>query len=76
MKKSAVIFLFFSLFLIHKSGFAEQTTKVDFCKVYGSVYVETNKALATYRVFKEEEESFSDLVINKQSSQLMGDRSG
>ena len=70
-----LVFMFVTSFHAN-NGFAENKFDADFCKIYGNVFVETNKALANYRVFVEESESFADLVVHKQINQLMADRSG
>ena len=68
--------LFLLMFGMPLVGFS-QTPKVDPCKIYGNIYIETvNKSLANYRVFIEENESFADLVVFKQKSRLFADRVG
>lgn len=50
--------------------------QVDFCKIFGSVYVETSAQKADYRVYKEDSEAFSNIRIFPVEARLYADRSG
>ncbi|MEJ8804535.1 DUF6150 family protein [Pontibacter sp. H249] len=48
----------------------------DFCKVYGSVYLERDpkyKNTASYTVFLEEDEAFANMVVYRESNKLFAD---
>ncbi len=50
--------------------------EVDFCKLYGSVYVEKSPQQADYRVFCEESEAFSTVKVFPVDARLYADGQG
>ena len=50
--------------------------QVDYCRIFGSVYVEKNPRYADYHVFIEESEAFSDIIVFKADNRLFADRQG
>ncbi|MBD2768746.1 hypothetical protein IC235_12700 [Hymenobacter sp. BT664] len=49
------------------------------CKIYGSVYLETNPSRRSYcfgTVYIEPEEAFADLLVFKEDNKLFADRAG
>jgi hypothetical protein len=50
--------------------------QVDFCKLFGAVYVEENPRLADFRVFEEESEAFCDIKVFEVEDRLYADRQG
>ncbi|MDZ7605200.1 MAG: DUF6150 family protein [Cyclobacteriaceae bacterium] len=50
--------------------------QVDFCKIFGSVYVEKSPQKADYRVFKEESEVFSTLKVFPVDARPYADKEG
>jgi hypothetical protein len=50
--------------------------KVDFCKLFGSVYIEKSAKAADFRVFEEESEAFCNVKIFEVESRLYADREG
>ena len=60
--------------LLSLFNFNHQQT--DPCKVYGTVFIESNKSYAKYLVFEEESEAFADLLVFKQENKFFADNSG
>ena len=52
------------------------SAQVDFCEIFGSVYVEKDIRLADYRVFQEDSEAFSNIKVFKVDSRVYADRQG
>lgn len=50
--------------------------KMDFCKIYGAVYVTKNPKEADFVVFVEETEVFADLVVYLEENKLYADQKG
>ncbi len=71
-KISAFIFLISFLFL----GSASKSEQFDPCKVFGVIYIEDNPRYAHFRVYEEESEAFSDVIIFEESSRLYADSQG
>jgi hypothetical protein len=49
------------------------------CKIYGSVYLETDPSRRSYcfgTVYVEPEEAFADLIVFKESNKLFADKAG
>ncbi|MBF9236441.1 hypothetical protein I2I05_03440 [Hymenobacter sp. BT683] len=49
------------------------------CKIYGSVYLETDPSRRSYcfgTVYVESEEAFADLIVFKESNKLFADKTG
>jgi hypothetical protein len=63
------------IFLSGGSPFAF-SSQVDFCKIFGSVYIETSPQRADYRVFKEESEAFSTLKVFPVEARPYADKAG
>ncbi|WP_231590695.1 hypothetical protein [Hymenobacter terrenus] len=58
---------------IHATGSLEP------CKIYGSVYLETDPSRRSYcfgTVYVEPEEAFADLLVFKENNKLFADRAG
>ena len=51
------------------------SAQVDFCKIFGSVYIEENPSLADYRVF-EDSEAFCDIKVFEVESRVYADQEG
>ena len=55
------------------------TVSLEPCKIYGSVYLETDPARRSYctgTVYVEPEEAFANLVVFKESNKLFADKPG
>lgn len=52
------------------------TQQVDFCKLFGSVYIEKSAKTADFRVFEEESEAFCDIRVFEVEHRLYADREG
>lgn len=50
--------------------------QIDYCRIFGSVYVEKNSRFADYHVYIEESEAFSDIIVFKADNRLFADRQG
>ena len=50
--------------------------QLDFCKLFGSVYIEKNVRDADFRVYKEESEAFCDVKVFEVESRVYADREG
>ena len=48
----------------------------NICDVYGTAFEEKNVFAATYRVYLEEDEYSADLVVFKETNELMADETG
>jgi len=50
---------------------------VDICDLYGVVFLDPNPYRATYRVYVEKEDEYNaDLIVFKETNELMADRTG
>ncbi|MCK5280480.1 MAG: hypothetical protein KAI29_07565 [Cyclobacteriaceae bacterium] len=52
------------------------SAQIDFCKLFGSVYIEKNPKLAGFRVYEEDSEAFCDVKIFEVESRVYADREG
>jgi hypothetical protein len=55
---------------------SEATAIKDYCKIYGSVYLERDpkyKNTASYTVFLNEEEVYADMMVYRESNKLFAD---
>jgi hypothetical protein len=66
-----LIFLI-GFFLLTIKGFSQPA----YCQLSGSVLEEKNPAQAVYKVFKEDSESFADLVVFNSENALFADKPG
>jgi hypothetical protein len=48
----------------------------NICEVFGTTFEEKNVFAATYRVYLEEDEYSADLVVFKETNELMADKAG
>lgn len=53
-----------------------QTFNPIICKIYGSVFIETDPKKADFIVFEETSEAFADLMVYKQNNRLFADKAG
>lgn len=67
--------VFAILFFVYLSSnvFAQ---KVDLCRVYGKFYVVTNKNIADFKVYIEESEGLSDLLVYQHTNKFYADKPG
>jgi hypothetical protein len=70
--KVAVVIMLLSLV----SSPSNSSRQVDFCKVFGSVYVEDSAEAADYRVYKDNSEAFCDIKVFKVDSRVYADQQG
>lgn len=52
------------------------SAQVDFCRLFGAVYIEKNPRLADFRVFEEESEAFSTIKVFEVESRVYADQQG
>jgi len=52
------------------------SAQVDFCKVFGSVYIEKDPRQADYRVYKEDSEAFCNIKVFEVDGRPYADREG
>ena len=52
------------------------SAQVNFCRLFGSVYIEDSPQAADFRVYEEESEAFSDIKIFEVESRVYADREG
>ena len=75
MNLTGKVLLIMALILpVHLPGVS--SLQVDFCKIYGSVYVEKNPRYADYRVYVEDSESFCDVIVFQSENRLFADAPG
>lgn len=55
---------------------APRQGRVDYCRLYGAVYVERDRSYADFRVFVEEDEGAADLSVYLEDNALYADQSG
>ena len=58
---------------------AATTASLEPCKIYGSVYLETDPSRRSYcfgTVYVEPEEAFADLIVFKENNKLFADKAG
>jgi len=51
-------------------------TGVDFCRLYGAIYIEKDRTYADYKVFVAEDEGLADLAVYLEDNALYADQSG
>ena len=73
-----IFFLFFPLFLsfLPESEKKQINDQITFCDVYGTSFEVKNVFEATYRVYLEEDEYSADLIVFKETNELMADKTG
>ncbi len=70
-------FLLAILFLIPGNKNEEiPESKVDYCNLYGSVYIVNQQQLGNYKVFIEDSEAFADMLVYKTDNSLYADKAG
>ena len=52
------------------------SAQVDYCKLFGAVYIEKNPKLADFRVYEEDSEAFCDIKVFEVESRVYADREG
>lgn len=52
------------------------SSQIDYCRIFGAVYVEKNPRQADYHVYIEDSEAFADIVIYKADNRLFADKEG
>ena len=52
------------------------SSQVDFCKLFGAVYIEKSPQKADFRVYKEESEAFCNIKVFEVDSRLYADNEG
>jgi hypothetical protein len=55
---------------------ASHPRQVNFCKLFGAVYLEKDPRQADFKVYLEESKAFSDIIIYKAEDRLFADREG
>jgi len=64
------------IFIVSGNSSFVFSAQVDYCKIFGSVYIEKNPRDADFRVYEEESEAFSDIKVFEVESRLYADREG
>ena len=64
------------LLLIIGSSPSVFSGQVEFCKLFGAVYVVDNAREADFRVYEEESEAFCDIKVFEVESRVYADREG
>ena len=64
------------LLLWANSSFVYSLQQFDVCQIFGAVYLEKDPRKADYKVFVENSETSSDLVVFKEDSRLFADKAG
>ena len=67
----AVVFL-----LVSATPKAERVRRLDFCQVYGAVYLESERNFADVRIFVEPTEGLARLSVFREDNILYADRPG
>ncbi len=52
------------------------SNQIDYCRIFGAVYVEKKSSQADYRVYIEESEAFADILVYKADNRLFADKEG
>lgn len=52
------------------------SAQVDYCKLFGAVYIEKNPKYADFRVYKEESEAFCNIKVFEVESRVYADQQG
>jgi hypothetical protein len=52
------------------------SNQIDYCRIFGSVYVEEKPNYADYHVYVEESEAFADIIVFKADNRLFADKEG
>lgn len=52
------------------------SAQVDYCKLFGAVYIENNPKQADFRVYEEDSEAFCDIKVFEVESRVYADREG
>ena len=75
-------FLLTALLALHpaaKPAKAVPARNIEFCKIYGSIYLETDPRLRSNcfaTVYVEPEESFADVLVFQENNKLFADKAG
>jgi len=54
----------------------DQQGRVDYCRIYGTVYIEKDRAYADYRVYVAEDEGAANMSVFLEDNALYADQSG
>lgn len=73
--KRVILSLICSL-VLNNTFSASEHICVNHCQIFGSIFVEERKTLASFTVFVEDSEGISDLVVFEQESDLLADATG
>lgn len=52
------------------------SAQMDFCKLFGSVYIEKNPKIADFRVYEEDSEAFCDIKVFEVESRVYANQEG
>lgn len=55
---------------------AQPRTRVDYCRLYGAIYIEKDPTYADYKVFVAEDEGLADMAVYLEDNALYADQSG
>ncbi len=64
------------IFIIMGNSPSVFSAQVNYCKLFGSVYIEKNSFLADFRVYEEDSEAFCDLKVFEVESRVYADKEG
>ena len=70
----AILKLILPIFLLFEAPSKEP--QIDFCEVYGAIYVAEYPERADYLVYEESSEAFARMIIFEENSEIMADRKG
>lgn len=73
-----ILVLLYIVLLPHLGGAGKATPQPpqDYCKLYGTVYLERDplyRSTASHMVYLQEEEAFADMVVFRESNKLFAD---
>ena len=71
---ASVLFL---LIVLHAGSRTTQPrVRVDYCRLYGAIYIEKDRTYADFKVFVAEDEGLADMSVYLEDNALYADQSG
>lgn len=73
MKQLVFIFIAFASFKVYSQI---APGRIEPCKIFGKIFIVTDKRQADYKIYEEETEAFAQLVVFKQENRFYADKQG
>ncbi len=76
MKNPVFLFLVLLVALLCSSARSATAPSIDYCRVYGTIFLETDRTFADIRVYIEESEGLARMQVFREDNALYADKPG